>query len=169
MNLSEPALKRDSKGDEMKFLVLIFIGVAFAHEGHDHGAAPADDSADQEEALVHISLAYESQIKPIFERACYNCHGGPTKYPWYYKIPGAKQLIDSDIKEAHKHLDMTGGFPFQSHATPKEDLEAIIKSINDKTMPPFEYRILHSESKLTDAEKDTIKTWATRGLELLKM
>ena len=104
-------------------------------------------------------LSFTPPIKPIFERACFDCHSNKTVYPWYHKIPGIKHLIESDIKEGKKHLDMSLDFPFKSHTTPREDLEAIENAITNNTMPPQRYKMLHWNSKLSQEEKDKIFEW----------
>jgi len=118
--------------------------------------------------LKEINEAYKENIRPIFKKACFNCHSNETKYPWYYKVPIIKEQIDSDIEEANKHLTMGDDFPFGGHGTPIEDLEAISKSIQEDTMPPFEYQVMHWESFLKEEEKNAIVLWAQEGAQELK-
>lgn len=155
----------------MKFVTILFsAALAFAHQGVDHGAeGKAPDAIDEgtAEILAEIGSEYESKIQPIFQRACFDCHSSSTNFPWYYKLPGVKQLIDADIAEAKEHLDMSKGFPFQGHGTPTEDLEAIIDSIKEGDMPPLKYKVMHWNSRLSDADKAAIKDWAGNSLIFL--
>lgn len=114
---------------------------------------------NEEEALKTINQNYVKNVKQIFQASCFDCHSGQTRYPWYYKIPGAKQLIDRDIREARKHIDMSDDFPFNGHGTPSEDLEALQKSIQKSTMPPFRYKITHWNSQLSQEQKRVILKW----------
>ena len=107
------------------------------------------------------------KIKPIFKKSCFDCHGVIKKYPWYYKIPGVKHYIDYDISESKKHLDLTEDFPFISHATPLEDLNAILKTIKEGSMPPFRYWIMHKNSRLTEKEKNIVEEWVKKSIEVL--
>ena len=118
---------------------------------------------------IEINKSYIKRVKPIFKRSCFDCHGNTANYPWYYKIPGIKQLIDSDIETAKKHLDFTSDFPFKSHDTPLNDLTAISKSIKNETMPPFGYRFMHSDTKLNDKERVLIQDWIEISVEKLKL
>jgi len=115
-----------------------------------------------------INEQYLKTVKTIFKRSCFNCHGRITHYPWYYKIPGIKQLIDHDIREAKEHLDFSNDFPFKSHETPLEDLKAISTTLKDESMPPFRYRMMHGESKLTKEEIQKVERWIKKSRELLK-
>ncbi|MBI5178583.1 MAG: heme-binding domain-containing protein [Nitrospinae bacterium] len=151
------------------FIVLSAHG-ALAHEKHSHGApatpAPPPDNP-QKAALVAIGARYAAEIEPVFKRVCFDCHSSKNRYPWYYAIPGAKQLIDYDIRESREHLDMDKGYPFKSHATMREDLEEIAKTVRKNKMPPWRYRIFHREEALTEAERDKIVTWAEESLKQL--
>jgi len=151
------------------FIVLSVHG-ALAHEKHSHGVptppAPPPDNP-QKVALAAIGARYAAEIEPVFKRVCFDCHSDKARYPWYYAIPGVKWLIDHDIREARKHMDMDKGFPFKSHATIREDLEEIAKTVRKNDMPPWRYRIFHREEQLTDAERDKIVKWAEESLKQL--
>jgi hypothetical protein len=82
-----------------------------------------------------------------------------TDLHWYYIIPGVEQLMEHDMKEAKKHLDMSKDFPFGGHSDPITDLKSIKKSIEDDTMPLFMYRLTHPDSKLTEAERKIVFNW----------
>lgn len=114
-----------------------------------------------------INSEYLQNIKPIFKRACFDCHTGQTSYPWYYNVPIIKQIIDSDIKNAKKHLDFSNDYPFQSHDTPINDLKEIKNSINKGKMPPWDYKFMHSDSMLSDFEVSEINKWIDKSLILL--
>ncbi|MBI2606292.1 MAG: heme-binding domain-containing protein [Deltaproteobacteria bacterium] len=122
--------------------------------------APADEFRTK---LQEINKRYVEQIKPIFREKCGDCHSTRIRLPWYYPIPGVRQLIDRDHREAMKHLDISADFPFGGHGTPKEDLRAIQESIRKDSMPPFRYRVLHRNSKLTAEEEKAVMDWAASG------
>ncbi|MBK8204899.1 MAG: heme-binding domain-containing protein, partial [Bdellovibrionales bacterium] len=112
-----------------KFLMIAVVafipGDAFAHKNHHHSEPPQAPTPQSQEALLgRINELYKFNVKQIFQKKCFDCHSQNTQYPWYYKIPGAKQLIDGDIEEAKEHLDFSNDFPFGGHGAPSEDLEA---------------------------------------------
>lgn len=153
--------------------MLFFSGDPFsfsiAHENQHHKLKNEQVRRDDEDATKKASdqivQKYSHSVKSIFEAKCFDCHSSRTHYPWYYRLPGAKQLIDRDIREARKHLDMTLDFPFKGHSTPREDLEAIAKAVNRGTMPPWRYILMHSDLRLTDEEKETILEWIKFALQ----
>lgn len=120
------------------------------------------------QVLLEINNQYKKNIKSIFEQKCLSCHGQRPDLPWYYSVPGAKHLIDYDMKEAKKHMDMTNDFPFAGHGSPLGDLKSIHKAITNDTMPPLRYKIMHWNSALTDDEVEQIKLWIKNAEVLLE-
>jgi len=114
-----------------------------------------------------INEEYLENIKPIFEAKCFNCHSSTTNYPFYYKIPGVKNMIDKDIKEAKKHIDFSKDFPFISHETPINDLKSLNKIGQKGGMPPLRYIVTHWDSKLSKKDKESMIEWTKNAIELL--
>lgn len=159
-------LKRLGKTQSIYILFLaLSLGAsigAFAHKGHGHGQAPAESpigSGAEKAAFTKINTDYLNRVKPIFQKSCFDCHSDQTRYPWYHQVLGIKQLLDRDISEAKKHMDMSGDFPFQGHGTPPEDLEAIADVVSKGSMPPFRYRLMHPGSKLSESERSVVLEW----------
>jgi hypothetical protein len=162
----------------------ISLPLAFAHQGHhhpeavqsgnphgshdEHPNAGLTDNNRKQAAYQIIDRLYATKVLPIFQKKCVDCHGGEPKYPWYHRIPGIKQAIDSDIRESKEHIDLSGGFPFKSHATPEEDLDAFGDIAKEGSMPPFGYRLMHWDSKLTDGDKKAILEWVNQAQAELK-
>lgn len=157
------------------------IGLVYGHGDEKHELAPTNefkhDSIESKEKDIvrvdkdvyrKIDLAYQKEVKPIFENSCFNCHSNEVKYPWYYEFPIVKSMIDEDIKEARKHLLFEEGFPFKGHGDPVKDLKAIAKATIENEMPPLEYVVMHPSSYLNEKEKNKILEWTKESLELLK-
>ncbi|MDD5160764.1 MAG: heme-binding domain-containing protein [Sulfuricurvum sp.] len=148
---------------------LFLPAIVFGHgDHHDEMKSKEMVSNQTVHAYETINSEYIKSIKPIIEKKCFDCHGNTTQYPWYYKVPGIKQMIDYDVKEAKKHLDMSKNFPFISHATPLKDLESIKKVTIEGDMPPLRYVLGHWDSRLSESEKQTIVTWSKNSIATLK-
>jgi hypothetical protein len=143
---------------------------AQAHENPAPSAAPSRDTTldERERRLVEITADYQLAVAPLIQKACADCHSGDTQYPWYSMMPGISQWIKKDIEEARKHIEFSNGYPFQSHATPLEDLIAVEKVVKDGSMPPLRYRLMHSQARLSEQEKKRIIDWARRGQQILR-
>jgi hypothetical protein len=155
------------------FVFTVTAPTALAHQAHHHAHPGAEATSpmtrkEGEPEIKVVREGYRSRIEPIFQKSCMDCHSAQTRYPWYHKIPGIKQMLDSDIREAKHHLDLSDGYPFKSHATPIEDLDAIAESVQKGTMPSLFYRIMHRSDAMTHEEKKAVLEWAEKSKELLK-
>lgn len=148
-------------------LVIFLIALPLlAHKGKKHSPPAQSAKNEPKQAarkvkrnLEEVNTQYLKKIRPIFRKKCFDCHATAEKLPWYAKIPGPKQLIQKDIREAKKHMDMRSDFPFGGHGTPQEDLVAIEGVLKDGSMPPWRYRIMHRGAKLTKEEIAAIGKW----------
>ena len=155
------------------FVSILFMTIvkSWSHGGIDHSVKKNSSAVQIQENKVSyksINESYINSIKPIFKKACFDCHSNKANYPWYYNVPGIKQLIDSDIKEAKSHLEFGESFPFKSHENPINDLKSIAKSIKNESMPPFNYRVMHSKSRLSNKEILEVEKWVKESLIKLK-
>lgn len=129
----------------------------------DIDAIMKEAQLEYEKKNEQIQKEYKSTIDPILKRACYDCHSNKTIFPWYYKIPPAKWLMDKDIKEASSHLKFNGKFPFSGHGTVLEDLNSIENVMIKESMPPKLYLLMHPSSKITQDEKNKIINWLQKA------
>ena len=127
-------------------------------------------SSDMMKTVIYakINKAYIVDIRPIFEKKCFDCHAELNNAPWYYKVPGVRQMMNKDIREAKEHVDMRKDFPFISHESPLDDLKSIKKIGKEGGMPPLRYILANWDARLTDAEKKKLIEWAGRSIELLQ-
>ncbi|MBF0290247.1 MAG: heme-binding domain-containing protein [SAR324 cluster bacterium] len=131
--------------------------------------APKKTNANEQKimAIQKINNTYQKSVRSIFADNCFNCHSNTVEYPWYYKLPLVKQLIDRDIEEAREHLDMSKGFPFDGHGSPTDDLKILREAVQEESMPPMRYTLLHRDSILTKKEKQQILGWIEKSQERL--
>ena len=76
-------------------------------------------------------------------------------------------MMNHDIEEAKEHMDMTKGFPFAGHGIPKEDLEALKETVKEDSMPPWQYKLMHWDSSLTNEEKKIVNQWINESIAKL--
>ena len=141
---------------------------ALAHKNHHHGSDLESQRAADPRILSKITNTYNEKVRSIFGQKCMDCHSAHTRFPWYYQLPIAKGLIEEDIKEARTHLDIGNGYPFQGHGNYISDLEEIARTVQEGSMPPLRYRIMHPSSRLTEEERKAVLGWIEESLLLLK-
>jgi hypothetical protein len=148
-------------------LLFLSILMADAAQPHDRIHHMTMDRNGNKQELIKINERYLKSVKPIFQKSCFDCHSSNTRYPWYSNLSGVKQLIQTDIREAKDHLDMSQDFPFSGHASPLADLKAIDKAIRNSDMPPFRYRLMHPGSRLSEQDRNAVSEWVKTSLEVL--
>ncbi len=118
-------------------LALLLAGAA--------GVAPASGQEDE-------NVNYLTQVKPILEAFCYECHGEDRSR--------REAELRLDIKEeAFKDL---GGFPNIAPGDPA-DSELYIRVSSEfleMRMPPYE-----AGTELTEEQIETIRLWILQGAE----
>jgi hypothetical protein len=125
-------------------LIIIFVGIQFI-------------PVERTNPPVKSEIDAPAEVKNIFRRACYNCHSNETDWVWYTKIALISFLTADDVKKGRRHLNFSE-WNINKEAKAKE---AIWDEVRDEEMPPWQYKIMHSESKLTQKEKNIINNWAT--------
>lgn len=169
-------------------LILGFIGIIlplmiFAHgtEEHPEKKPEKKDNSQQMHQLNStdkkghsekiqmnaINKNYQIRVKGIFEEKCADCHGTPDKFPWYYMVPGIKQIMDYDIREAKKHIEMSNDFPFGGHGTPQKDLKTLKKTVQEDSMPPLRYWIIQPGKRIKTEDRKVILEWIEQSESLL--
>lgn len=98
------------------------------------------------------------EVHSIIKRACYDCHSFETKWPWYSKIAPISMLIAKDVNKGREYLNFSIWEDLSEEG--KQNLKNVIwEKISNDEMPLLQYRIAHSEAKLTDRDKETIRGW----------
>ena len=95
---------------------------------------------------VESEVAWDSpRTRDLFYRACADCHSHETRWPWYSKVAPVSWLIANHVREGRR--DMNVSMPDEV------DVTEAVAQIRNGEMPPADYRLVHPEARLTDAEK----------------
>ncbi|HMN24734.1 MAG: heme-binding domain-containing protein [Ignavibacteriaceae bacterium] len=127
------------------FIVVVLIGIQFIPVERTNPPVPSEINAP-------------ANIKEIFKKACYDCHSNETNWAWYTKVAPASFLAVKDVEDGRKELNFSEWGNYTNKT--KKIMDEIWEEVREEQMPPWQYRILHSESKLSQEEKDAIRTWA---------
>ena len=122
-------------------LALIAVGIQFIQPDRTN---PPSDPAGSFEALVRPS----PQAAAIIRRACQNCHSNQTVWPWYSRVAPASWLVADDVKDGRAKLNFSEWNRLSPQVVQRR-MRGICKEVKEGDMPLWQYRLLHSESKLT--------------------
>lgn len=91
-------------------------------------------------------------------RACYDCHSNQTVWPWYSNIAPVSWLVERDVNSGRRHLN------FSEWEQPGRHAKDVAEQIKEGEMPPWFYRPMHPEARLTDEEKQVLMSGAEKSL-----
>jgi hypothetical protein len=106
-------------------------------------------------------------VKAIVNKACADCHSNKTVYPWYASIQPLGFWFADHVKEGKSEMNFN---EFASYSIAKQNhkLEEVIEQVKEGEMPLPSYTLIHSEAKLTEAEKVTLTEWCQSIMDTLK-
>jgi len=96
-----------------------------------------------------------AEAKAVLVAKCADCHSNETRWPVYARIAPGSWLIEADIVEARKKMDLS-----RWEAVPANQQEILMAKIVEEAksgdMPPLQYRLLHWGAKLSKGEVQTL-------------
>lgn len=115
-------------------LVALLVLIQFVPYGRDHtnpsgGRQIAWDSPRTERLMVD---------------ACMDCHSNSTKWPWYTNVAPISWLAQRDVEEGREEFNLSTG---------ETEVEDMIETIRDGSMPPWYYKPTHPGARLSAQEE----------------
>ena len=103
-----------------------------------------------------------AQAKAVLVAKCADCHSGATRWPVYARIAPGSWLIERDIVEARKKMDLSRWE--QMPANQQEVLMAkIVEEAKSGDMPPVQYRLLHWDASLSKTDVQALSMLGKSG------
>ena len=123
-------------------VAVVLVAIQFVPYGRDH-ANPA---------TVKEIRWDSSATRALAQGACFACHSNLTQWPWYTTVAPISWLATRDVNDGRAKLN------FSEWQRPQEvDLKRVVDAIRGKGMPPLEYRLLHSEARLSGNERQQLE------------
>jgi hypothetical protein len=105
-------------------------------------------------------------VMHLLKIACYDCHSNNTHYPWYSNWQPFTLYLNNHITEGKKELNFDEFSNYTSRRQ-KSKLKSIASQIEDNEMPLTSYKLIHSNARLNNDEKQLIINWAKQTLDNL--
>jgi len=109
---------------------------------------------------IFYKKAADPRIVTLLKTSCYDCHSNNTAYPWYNNIAPVSWMISNHIREGKDELNFSN-WDLYVPETQHKLLKKIIEEVEEDEMPLRSYLIIHADAKLSDADKELLKFWAT--------
>jgi cytochrome c len=126
------------------------VGLGFVHPFGNPRAEPAKGLG-----TLLQGAKMPAEAKAVLVTKCADCHSSETRWPVYARIAPGSWLIERDIVEARKHMDLS---QWEKLPTDKQDVlvAKIIQEAKSGDMPPLQYLALHWGAKLSKADVKTL-------------
>ncbi|MFB3906065.1 MAG: heme-binding domain-containing protein [Acidobacteriota bacterium] len=106
------------------------------------------------------------QVHRILESACFGCHSNQTVWPWYSTVAPVSWLIADDVKRGRRELNFSEWERYDA-GEKAHLLKEVGEVVREGEMPPWTYRLLHSEARLSEADVAALAKWAEQQRQKL--
>lgn len=99
----------------------------------------------------------------ILVQKCADCHSDSPHIPLYGSLAPASWLLERDILKARQHMNLS----HWNELTPDQQailVAEIVQQTRTRSMPVPQYRLLHWNARITDADIQTLTAWARGSL-----
>ncbi len=109
---------------------------------------------------VSGNVAAPAAIDRLLRRACYDCHSHETAWPWYSQVAPVSWLTVHDVHEGRHELNFSTWDTLPEEQRRKRMKESA-EEIRAGEMPPWSYRLMHPEARLSPTEQNALIQWVT--------
>jgi len=104
-------------------------------------------------------------VQRALRRACYDCHSNETSWPWTASLAPISWFVHHDVTEGRRRLNFSSWHAYASDpGTELQKLKNIEKAMAEEDMPPWYYRLVHPDSKLSRSQQEAIVGWVAEGI-----
>jgi len=132
-------------------IIGIFVVLQFIRPGRNTMDTPSPHD-------INTRFAVPPEIQTVLRSSCYDCHSNNTRYPWYAEVQPVGWFLSDDIQNGKKHLNFSefGRYTVRQQFIRLSD---IIEQIDEEKMPLPAYLMIHTDARLSSAQKDLVIAW----------
>jgi hypothetical protein len=95
----------------------------------------------------------DPKVADVLRRACADCHSHETEWPWYSKISPISWFVARHVTDGRAKLNLS------DWTSSLDQMEEIYDSIAKSKMPLPGYSVMHPGARLSQADRDVLRTW----------
>ena len=141
-------------------IIVILVIIQFIRPSKNEGETGGNAS------IINVVQVPE-EIQKILKTSCYDCHSNSTVYPWYDNIQPVGWWMANHIKEAKSKLNFDEFYYYMPDKA-KKKLHGIVKEVEENEMPLKSYLLIHTNSRLSDDQKQKVIAWAKGAQSKIK-
>jgi len=139
-------------------LLLVFLLLQFTNPSRTNPAVVVDLTATNPPP---------PEIAAMLHAACYDCHSYETRWPWYSHIAPVSWLISRDVSEGRRHVNLSDWLAARPDWAVRR-LENMSEEVQSGDMPPLQYKLIHTDSRLTETQRKQLSDWLDADAARLK-
>jgi hypothetical protein len=120
-------------------VILVFVGLQLVPYGWWHKNPPVEQDASWPDA----------ESRSIAATSCYDCHSNETDWRVYAYVAPVSWLVRRDVEDGRDKLNF-------SEWDDGEETDKAVDVVEDGSMPPWQYTLVHPGARLSDEEKDRL-------------
>ncbi|HEX3373900.1 MAG TPA: heme-binding domain-containing protein [Edaphobacter sp.] len=130
--------------------VIAMMGAGFGLGNLHPFGDPRVEPAEGLGTLLH-GAKMPAEAKAVLVSKCADCHSSETRWPVYSRIAPGSWLMELDIVEARKKMDLSR---WEQMPVDQQDvlMAKIVEEAKSGDMPPVQYRLLHWDAKLSKTD-----------------
>lgn len=134
------------------FTAAAVVGLGVVHPFGDPRVEPAKGL---DTLLLDANMP--ANARAVLVTKCADCHSNETRWPIYARMAPGSWLIERDIVEARKAMNLSG---WEAIASDKQDVlkAKIVREAKSREMPPVQYLALHWNAKLSSSDVQALAT-----------
>jgi hypothetical protein len=103
-------------------------------------------------------IAAPPAIGAILERACYDCHSNQTRWPWYARVAPVSWMVADHVAAGRRQVNFSEWGQYYAR-TRRHKLEWMARALRNEQMPPWYYRAIHPEARLSAGDRAVLAGW----------
>jgi len=144
----------DVRRDRLILIGLLILLIASAARSYSRLPELPANPADGVDANTLVPAPVMSTLRG----ACFDCHSNETRWPWYSALPVASWLIEHDVREGRGQLNFSRWTRYNKFER-ADLLDKACEKATKRDMPLWQYRILHREARLSEADIAVLCAW----------
>ena len=110
-------------------------------------------------AGIDATTPVPAPVMSTLRRACFDCHSDETRWRWYSALPVAAWLIEHDVNEGRGQLNFSRWTDYNRFDR-ADLLDKACEKATKRDMPLWQYRILHRDARLSEADIAALCAWS---------
>lgn len=115
--------------------------------------------------ITNDDITAPAQVEALLTRACYDCHSNQTRWPWYSRVAPASWLVAHDVALGREELNFSEWGSYYPQTRTRK-LQWMGRVLRERSMPPWSYRLVHPDARLTGAERAMLVRWLESALSM---